>query len=288
MNWGRQMRQPGSGLSKSATDAVEEMLAARLRGDSVSMKKQVKILDKAYKSDQSWMTGERVFDLVDQTCESLALNVKDAQANPSDHLGDVSITLGDGSKLWIEVKGQTKKERFRDITQADYVREGTDFLRKYARLNPNFNKLIAGNLRIELSLDEGAASLKSWNLESLWVADMALLVDEEKRRRAGVHSSADLPKFLKKKYLFHLCMEGARLVRLDKLNSVKALLSGEKFYSVLNTSNKSVASIQIAVGQAPATGRTAFTYHVGYSNAPGRHKLHDFALTSSADVKVFV
>ena len=281
------MRQPGSGLSKGATDAVEEMLAARLRSDAPTIKKQIKILDKAYESDQSWMTGKRVFDLVDQTCEFLSLDVSDARANPRDHLGDISIDISDGSKLWIEVKGQTKKERFRDITQADYVREGTDFLRKYARLNPNFNNLIVGNLRLELSLDDGVASLKSWDLESLWVADLALLVDEEKRRRAGVHLSADLPKFLKKKYLFHLCMEGARLVRLDKLNSVKKVMSGEKFYTVLKTSNRSVASVQIAVGEPPATGRTAFTYHVGYDNAPGRHKLHDFALTSSADVKIF-
>ena len=281
------MRQPGSGLSKGATDAVEEMLAARLRSDAPTIKKQIKILDKAYESDQSWMTGKRVFDLVDQTCEFLSLAVSDARANPRDHLGDIPIDISDGSKLWIEVKGQTKKARFRDITQADYVREGTDFLRKYARLNPNFNNLIVGNLRLELSLDDGVASLKSWDLESLWVADLALLVDEEKRRRAGVHLSADLPKFLKKKYLFHLCMEGARLVRLDKLNSVKKVMSGEKFYTVLKTSNKSVASVQIAVGEPPATGRTAFTYHVGYDNAPGRHKLHDFALTSSADVKIF-
>ena len=281
------MRQPGSGLSKLATDAVEKMLAARLRSDAPTIKQQIKILDKAYESDQSWMTGKRVFDLVDQTCEFLSLDVSDAQVNPRDHLGDISIDISDGSKLWIEVKGQTKKERFRDITQADYVREGTDFLRKYARLNPNFNNLIVGNLRLELSLDDGVASLKSWDLESLWVADLALLVDEEKRRRAGVHLSADLPKFLKKKYLFHLCMEGARLVRLDKLNSVKKVMSGEKFYTVLKTSNRSVASVQIAVGEPPATGRTAFTYHVGYDNAPGRHKLHDFALTSSADVKIF-
>jgi hypothetical protein len=281
------MRQPGSGLSKLATDAVEKMLAARLRSDAPTIKEQMKILDRAYKSDQSWMTGKRVFDLVDQTCEFLSLDVSDAQVNPSDHLGDVFIKMSDGSKLWIEVKGQTKKERFRDITQADYVREGTDFLRKYARLNPKFNQLIVGNLRLELLLDKNADSLKSWDLEGLWVADLALLVDEERRSRAGVHSSADLPKFLKKKYLFHLCMEGARIVRLDQLKSVKAVLSGEKFHTVLNTSNQSVASVQVAVGEPPRLGRTAFTYHVGYNNAPGRHKLHDVTITSSEDVKVF-
>jgi hypothetical protein len=64
-------------------------------------------------------------------------------------------------------------------------------------------------------------------------------------------------------------------------------MSGEKCFAVLKTSNKSVASVQIGVGEPPAIGRTVFTYHIGYSNAPGRHKLHDFAISSSTAVKVF-
>ena len=281
------MRQEGSGLSKIATDAVEEMLAARLRGDANAIQEQIKIIDRAYKADLSYMPGKRVFSLIDQTCNYLSLGVLDAQASPRDRLGDVCIKLKDGSKLWVEVKGQTKKDRFRDITQADYVREGTDFARKFARLNPAFDRLILGNLRIELALDSDTSSIKDWELADLWVADLALLVDEEKRRRAGVESAADLPKFLRKKYLFHICMEGARIIRLDQLNPVKKILSGERICTVLKTENKSVAAIQIAVGEEPTNGRTAFTYHFGYNNAPGRHKLHDFALASSEETKVF-
>ena len=281
------MRQEGSGKSKGATDAVEKMLAARLRGDANAIQEQIKIIDDAYKADLSYMRGKRVFSLIDKTCKYLSLDVLDAEASPSDGLGDVCIKLKDGSKLWVEVKGQTKKAKFRDITQADYVREGTDFAKKFAKLNPAFDKLILGNLRTELALDDGASSIKNWELADLWVADLALLVNEKKRKRAGVNSPADLPKFLKKKYLFHLCMEGARIVRLDQLNPVKQVLSGDKIHTVIKTTNKSVAAIQIAVGEEPTSGRTAFTYHFGYNNAPGRHKLHHFALASSEATKVF-
>jgi hypothetical protein len=158
---------------------VEEMLAARLRGDANAIQEQIKIIDRAYKAGLSYMRGKRVFSLIDKTCNYLSLEVLDAQANPSDGLGDVCITLKNGSKLWVEVKGQTKKERFRDITQADYVREGTDFAKKFARLNPAFDTLILENLRTEVALDDGAASIKNWELADLWVADLALLVSEK-------------------------------------------------------------------------------------------------------------
>ena len=85
------MRQEGSGKSKGATDAVEKMLAARLRGDANAIQEQIKIIDDAYKADLSYMRGKRVFSLIDKTCKYLSLDVLDAEASPSDGLGDVCI-----------------------------------------------------------------------------------------------------------------------------------------------------------------------------------------------------
>ena len=104
------MRQEGSGKSKGATDAVEKMLAARLRGDEDEIQKQIKIIDLAHKAGVSYMRGKRVSTLIDKTCNYLSLDVLDAEAGPSDGLGDVCIKLKDGSKLWVEVKSQRGQE----------------------------------------------------------------------------------------------------------------------------------------------------------------------------------
>jgi hypothetical protein len=63
--------------------------------------------------------------------------------------------------------------------------------------------------------------------------------------------------------------------------------AGERICKVNKTSNMSVAAIQISVGEGLTNGRTAFTYHFGYANAPSRHKLHHFAIVSSEQTTVF-
>ena len=281
------MRQPGSGQNKDVTNAVEKILAAQFRGDASTVRDQIKIIDSAHKLNKSYLTGSQVHKLIKKVCSHLSLAVKDAQPSPSDHLGDVCVTLDDDSKLWIELKSQTKKLRFRDITQADYVREGTDFARKYALLDPKFNRLIVGDLRVELKIDSRDTSLKNWQLSDLWVADLALLEDGRKRKRAGVVDPSDLGEFLKRKYLLHICAEGARMVRLDNLEPIRSVLAGSPLLVTLKTSNLSVAALQVSVDDEIINGRTAFTYHFGYKNAPGRHKLHDLSIASSSKLIVF-
>ncbi len=284
---GEDVRQPGSGKNKDVTDAVEKILAAQLRGDILTVRNQIKVIDSAHSKNKSYLSGSQVHRLIKKVCSHLSLPVKDAQSSPSDRLGDVCVTLNDSSKIWIELKSQTKKLRFGDITQADYVREGTDFARKYAVENPNFDRLIVGDLRVELKLTAGASSLRNWKLSDLWVADLALLVDSQKRKRAGVISAPDLSEFLKRKYLLHICAEGARLVRLDELEPIRSVLAGSQLLVNLKTTNASVAALQVSVDGEPINGRTVFTYHFGYPNAPGRHKLHDLALASSSGLVVF-
>jgi hypothetical protein len=281
------MRNAGSGLSRVATDAVERMLAAELRGDKSEVKRQSDLIDGAYLRRFSRMQGVEVRKLVEKVAEELNLSVLDAYSSPGDYLGDVKVELRDGTYVWIEVKSQTKKEKFRDLTQADYVREGTDFIRQYARLDSSFDRMLFGDLRLELGLDHVPKFYTSWSLSDLWIADLALLVDESKKRRAKVKTPSELNSFLERKFLLHICMEGARLVRLDRLDPIVRLRNGEIIHHNLKTSNANVASIQVAVGEPPSQGRTAFTYHLGYLNAPGRHKLHDFSFSSSVGAKVF-
>lgn len=279
----------GSGRSRHATDAVEAMLAATLRGDRAAISSCVRTLDGARRSGASNMGGVRVSQLLQQAGKALNLSVRDAVPNPSQRLGDVRVTLTNGSEVWIEVKGQTKKMKFTDITQADYVRDGTDFLRRYVAMEPRLDRLIKGDLRAELAVDEKLTFTVGWSLEDLWMADLALLETEAKKRRAGVTSPSDLARFMNDKYLVHLSMEGVRTLRISELRPVIAHRAGQKTWIDLDTSSAAkIAAIRVAVGAAPGRKTTDFTYHVGYktSHAPGRHKLHDRALSESPKLAV--
>ena len=114
----------GSGRSRNATDAVELLVAAVLKQDATETQRIVLSLDTAKRRGESGMSGTSVLRLLNQVAGRLALSVRDAKANPSEHLGDVKVSLTNGGTIWIEVKGQTKKDWFADITQADYVQIG--------------------------------------------------------------------------------------------------------------------------------------------------------------------
>jgi hypothetical protein len=279
----------GSGRSREATNAVEDLLAAVLRGDADAMRSSVRKIDVAKHRGASGMTGARVSSLMQQVGTSLHFTVRDAVANPPEHLGDIRVLLADGAKVWIEVKGQTKKRNFADITQADYVRDGTDFLRAYAATNPSFNGLIKGGLRSDLALDQKLSFTKGWNLHDLWMADLALLETETKKSRAGVRTPQDLAKFMDEKYLVQLSMAGVRYLKIAQLRPVVALRAGGAMFVEVDTSSTAkAAAIRVGVGAAPGRNTTDFTYHVGYKDvdAPGRHKLHDLALSGSPHLKI--
>lgn len=273
----------GSGRSRDATEAVESLLAALLRDDDDDVKAQVAELNIAHRVGKSKMSGSKVERLLTKVCASLDWDVRDARAQPPDRLGDVRVVLSTGEIRWIEVKAQTKKSRFADITQADYVRDDTDFLRRFDKVNHEFNMRINPELRIALQLDRPITELDAWSLESLWIADLALIDTDQKKRNAKVTSQDELTSFLQRKYLLQLCMEGIRYVRLDQLGPVDALLKGSEMMTVVRENRGSTAVIQISAGHSPGRSTTDFTYHVGYKNsdALGRHKLHSYALTRS-------
>lgn len=273
----------GSGRSRDATEAVERLLAALLRNDQDDVKVQVAELNIAYRVGKSKMPGTKVRALLTEVCASLDWDVRDARAKPSDHLGDVRVVLSTGEIRWIEVKAQTKKARFADITQADYVRDDTDFLRRFDKVNHEFKMKIDPNLRIALKLDRAMTELDAWSLESLWIADLALISSVQKKKDARISNQHEIVSFLQRKYLLQLCMEGVRYVRLDQLGPVDAVLKGSDMEIVVRENQCSTAVIQISAGNSPGRATTDFTYHVGYKNsiAPGRHKLHNYAITRS-------
>jgi len=277
----------GSGKSKRATDAVERLLAAKLESNGSRIEDELLILDEEYRRGASNMSSSSLDSLSSQVVEHLDWSVRSATASPSDGLGDVRVNLAGGEKVWIEIKAQTKKRRFGDITQADFIREGTDFLRQYANREPDFDCLVTGELRYELEIDIGLSEYSDWTLEDLWLADLLLLVNDKKKRSAGATTSSGLRKFVAKKFFLQFCEEGARLIRFDKLGPIADVLAGEPIYAKLKLSNKSVASIQVSAGSPPSHASTDFTYHVGYNGAPGRHKLHNCAVSRSKDLILF-
>ena len=278
----------GSGRSKSATDAVERLLAAKFVNDTNEIATQLGVLRDARKSGTSLMDADDLDSLTSKVVAHLAWNVDTAVANPRDKLGDVRADLLGGGSNWIEVKAQTMKPRFADITQADFIREGTDFLRSYTRSEPRFDSVIDSELREQLELDSPMTHGASWKPEDLWLADLALLVNDMKKKRARATNVAGLHTFLGQKYFLQFCKEGARIIRLDQLAPVLDILGGKSMHTNLKLTNSgNVASVQISAGSEPGHGSTDFTYHVGYKNAPGRHKLHDHAISRSKDLVIF-
>ena len=278
----------GSGRSKGATNAVEELLAAKFRNDRTAVSAQLSLLTIEHAGGRSLMSAEHLDSLTSQVVSHLGWTVHDAVANPRERLGDIRVDTAVGAPFWIEVKAQTMKERFADITQADFIREGTDFLRSYAREEPRFDSAVTGDLREQLGMDVAMLHGARWSLQDLWIADLALLVDDRKKGRAGATDGTGLHDFLRRKYFLQFCKEGARIVRLDDLGPVRDMLAGSTMFTNLKMTNSgNVASIQISAGEQPAHGSTDFTYHVGYRNAPGRHKLHEHAIARSTDLATF-
>jgi len=275
----------GSGQSRRATNAVEELIAAVFRDDKREVLVQRNALAEEHSLGTSNMSSVELESIAKKVVKHLAWDVQGAEANPKDGLGDIKVLLTDGQERWIEVKAQTKKQNFSDITQADYIRDSTDFLQALYGENREFAKSVPRNLARQLEFDRPKASVLNWSLEDQWIADLALLVNSSKKAAAGVASPATLRVFIQKKYFLQICMAGARLVRMDRLAPVDAMLSGAKLKAHVKLTNRANrVSVQLAAGKEPVTGTTEFTYHLGYVGALGRHKLHNVSISGSKDV----
>lgn len=275
-------RRLGSGLSSFTAATVEELLAAALCKDERAILAQQRALGPEYSLERCGILPAEIVRLVRTAVNELELEVTHAVAQPDDRLGDVRAVLKTGEKLWFEVKAQTKKERFADLTQADWVRDETDFVRWRMTENPSIMDALPVEMQLALRVGEAADYFQDWDRDSLWLADMALLADRDVRERAGVYSPADLPDFLSRKYVLHLTQQGIRIIRLDAIAPITAALAGATADMQLNYSNQTVVSVAFACPGPASRGSVHFTYHIGYSSGVlGRHKMHALSLADA-------
>ena len=218
-------------------------------------------------------------NLIEEAVNELQLDVTDADAQPGDGLGDVRATSLDGTRYWFEVKAQTTKDRFRELTQADWVRDETDFLRWIVMREPTTDLRLPYWARERFLVDDADNYFEGWDRDSLWMADLALLVNRDARKRAGVYLPGDLIDFFRNKYLLHLTREGVRVSRLDTLAPAASYYDGEQPQVSLNFDNQAAVSIALRCPGRPRRGSTHFTYHVAYpTRVLGRHKLHSLSV----------
>jgi len=274
-------RQPGSGLANASAAAIEDLLAAVLRHDGADIDVQHGRLIYEYSIDRCGMDPDEIVWLLIEAVEQLGLDVTDAVAQPLDGLGDVRASLRGGGFAWFEVKAQTKKDRFADLTQADWVRDETDLLRWLFHHDPRFAERLPKWVANLLAVPDPGRYFRGWDRDSLWLADMALVSSRAARRRAGIESTKALGEFLKRKFVVHLTREGVRIVRMSLLSPVAGILAGTPAAMQLNYANQTAASIALASPGPVDRGRVQFTYHLGYpSGVVGRHKMHAVSLAN--------
>ena len=275
-------RQAGSGLANTTADAVEFALAAILVGDELTIQDQQRRLEHEYAIGRCDIAPATLVEWIREAVSALPFEAHEAVHQPGDRLGDVGLVDRSGEPWWIEVKAQTKKASFSEITQSDWIRDVSDAGSWLTVMDPAFGGLLPEDLMDDLCptwLPDDY--FDGWDFASLVIADIALLPDRDRRHRAGVQSPADLRAFLDHKYLMHLTQEGLRLCRFDRLVPVAAWLAGDSLNFALKDTNRgNVVSVPVSCPGPVVRGSIHFTYHYGYTGAVGRHKLHAVSVDS--------
>ncbi len=274
-------RKAGSGLSGDVATAVEELLAAHLRGDLAAVHRQEQILQLERRRGFCGIDQRTTSLWIKSLVSALALPCATARRALRGSPGDVEAVLHDGTSRWFEVKAQTKKVDFRDLTQADWVRDGTDALAWLAHRDASFQEA-AGRTVVRLLRDRvPRGEFKGWTFADLWLADVALVTSEADRVAVGIHTPADLQLFLGEKYLLHITQAGGRLVPLGGLLPVKRVIEGVPLMYQMKKNRVSLISVPLSV----SSPSPAFTYHVYQPDVPGqlkgRHKLHAGAVVGA-------
>lgn len=274
-------RKAGSGLHREVSRALEALTAALFEGGPVAP--ALSRIKKEQDAGRSGVSPRSAHRWIASIVDSLALPVASANLPPNDYLGDIQLTLEDGSSAFVEVKAQTTKT-FADLIQADWVKGVTDAVRWIFAEDEDFR---AAQPRWLAELMEESAPGRyfgAWTFGDLWAADVALLTDRNRRRIAGVEEPEDLHEFLGRKYLLQVSLEGARLVRLDQIPTIAEVTSGGSVTWTIESLRKST-SIKVRAGSDPAGPGFDFVYYVGYTPAiVGRHKLTASALSDAEGV----
>jgi hypothetical protein len=275
-------RRAGSGLANLTTRAIEDMWSGALADDQEFFHDAVSEHRRQELRGRSGIETAELATAIVQAVKSLNLDVASSTPRPLDGLGDVRCLLRSGELIWFELKAQTTKPRFGDITQADWVRDDTDFVR-YASLHERVVRSALPPWAIEiLNVDQPDEYFSGWDFNGLWAADMCLLSNRTKREVAGVRRPADLVRFAERKVLVQIAQPGIRMVPFASIAPIKAVLDGSAVDRQFVKANQSAISIQLSSPGRAGRGTTNFAYHVAYpSNVLGRHKMHAISIDLS-------
>lgn len=279
-------RRPGSGLANATAAAVEMMLAAAFAGDDREVSRQERLLRVERTQGRCGTEPFLIRRWIHEITRQSGFRVHSARTQTGLQTADVTLELRGGDEILIEVKAQTTKF-LRQITEADWVKDETDALRWLAAWEPRFQRGVPDWVLQFLEVPSPRAYFRMWDFSSLWLADMALLPTPAARARAGVTDVDELWRFIDRKFIFHLGMDGARLVPLSGLAPIRALAESSPVELALKHNKKAEVAVLVASPGPPGVARTQFTYHVGYSPTVfGRHKMHAAAFNGARFLEV--
>lgn len=274
-------RKAGSGLHREISRALETLTAALFEGGPTAA--ALGRIKKQQEAGRSGVSPRAAHRWIASIVDDLALPVVSAELPPNDYLGDVHLTLEDGSSAFVEVKAQTTKS-FAELIQADWVKGVTDAVRWVFAEDEDFRAAQPGWLAEMMEERAPGRYFGSWTFGDLWAADVALLTDRNRRRIAGVEEPEDLHEFLGRKYLLQISREGARLVRLDQIPAIAQVIAGGSVNRRIDRLRKST-SIKVSAGAGSADSDFDFVYYVGYTpKVVGRHKLTARAISEAEGV----
>lgn len=278
------IRKPGSGLSYATASAVERLVAASFEGSSID--RALRDIDAEWRAGLCGVPARNLARWVQGLVAALRLPVVAAVTPSPDLLGDVRLTMTDGTFVWIEVKAQTTK-RFDELIQTDWVRDATDALRLLRFSEPNFRALLSSWMLDELDVARPDRHFGTMSFSDLWASDVGLVSNRSRRLAAGIHDAATLRQFLERKFILQLTTEGARMARLDRLRAVEHVLDGGQVYIAVKPGSACEAIVWVGA-QPPSRGAIDFIYYVGYGRqgVVGRHKVHERALRTARDLVV--
>lgn len=261
-------RVVGSGRYGRTASAIEELLAATLEGNSTRIRVWRRALDNEAARGWCPIPPARMQRWVASVCSKLALPVASASRLVAGGHTDVLAFLRGGGQVPFEVKAQTTKT-YQQITEADWVRHDTDFLRLLTyRNDPAIQHFHPGILqRLAVSGHRYFANL---GFEELLLADLALLPDASTRALAGVTDRSSLERYLASKYLFQLSTQGARAAHLESLALVRHILGGGSVSLVPRRNAVGFGIWVISRGDSLPD----FSYHSYNDVRLGRHKFH--------------
>lgn len=244
-------------------------------------------IDAQHSIGRSGIDGGTAFRWIREAVDELDIPAMSAQSPSPDGLGDVRANMVDGGYVWIEVKAQTTKP-FRELIQADWVRDDTDAVRWLAINDARLRRLLSTWTAQQLDVVDPASYFGNWDFAHLWLADIALLPNRLRRRAAGISTFDDLHRFMKLKYLFHFSNEGLRVARLDMLVPVQEVMRGSDVHVSVAALTGSEARAWVATPNEPGSGSIDFVYYIGYPQheAIGRHKLTNHAVEGAGDLLV--